>query len=49
MKERVTLNKKEQSRLMVLNQVEKGGITAREGIGSDEGKLSARAADIQAI
>jgi len=30
MKEMVTLNKKEQKRLMVLNQVETGGITVRE-------------------
>ena len=30
MKERVTLNKKEQKRLMVLNQIERGVMTARE-------------------
>ena len=30
MKERVTLNKKEQARLMVLNQVERGMMTTRE-------------------
>ena len=30
MKERVTLNKKEQNRLIVLNQVERGVVTARE-------------------
>ncbi len=31
MEERVTLNRKEQKRLVVLNQVERGGMTAREG------------------
>jgi Homeodomain-like domain len=30
MKERVTLNKKEQNRLMVLNRVEQGMMTTRE-------------------